>query len=67
MKDFLKTNVGKTLITAAYIATSAVISYLITATAGDAQLFGPLTVIVNIGLVFIQKTWFSSNTPNIGG
>lgn len=64
--SFWDTNVGKTLKAAGYIALSAVISYLITATTNDATLFGPVTAVINLALVYIQKTFLDSNTRNLG-
>lgn len=64
--SFWKTNVGKTIQTAGYLAASAILSYLVTATTNDPQLFGSLTALINLVLVFIVKTFFSSTTPNLG-
>ncbi len=66
MHNFLSTNVGKTLKAALYVAVSTVIAYLITATTNDPTLFGPLTVLVNTALVFVQKTFNDKSTPNLG-
>ena len=57
---------GKTVQTAGYLAVSAVLTYLVTATTNDPQLFGGLTAIINLVLVFIVKTFFSTSTPNVG-
>lgn len=65
MKEFFKTNVGKTLIAGAYLAASAFASYLVTATTSEPELFGPLTAVINLAAVFLVKT-FSSKTPNVG-
>lgn len=64
MQDFLKTNIGKTVITAGYLAVSAIISYLVTATTNDPQLFGPITAVVNVLLVLV-KTTLDDSTPNL--
>lgn len=64
MQDFLKTNVGKTVKTAAYIAASAVVSYIITAITNDPQLFGPITAVINVLLVLV-KTTLDESTPNL--
>lgn len=66
MTDFLNTNLGKTIKAALFIAVSSAISYLVTAIAGSPELFGPVTPLVNIVLVLVQKTWFSPKTPNVG-
>lgn len=66
MQEFLKTNVGKTLIAAGYIALSAAISFVISAVADDPSLFGALTPIINVALVLVKKTFFSESTPNLG-
>lgn len=63
--SFWKTNIGKTIQTAGYLALSAVLTYLVTATTNDPQLFGPLTAAINLVLVFVVKTWFSPTTPNV--
>lgn len=41
--------------TALYIGVSAIISYLITLTTEQPELFGPLTAIVNIVLVTVKQ------------
>ena len=41
--------------TAVYIAASAAISYLITLTTDQPELFGPLTGLVNVGLVTLRQ------------
>lgn len=64
--NFWKTNLGKTVQAAGYLALSSVITYLATATTGDPELFGPWTPIINLVLVFIVKTFFSTSTPNVG-
>lgn len=64
MQDFLKTNIGKTVKTAGYLAVSAIISYLVTATTNDPQLFGPITAVVNVLLVLV-KTTLDDSTPNL--
>lgn len=46
---------GKILKTALYIGASAVISYLITLTTNDPELFGPLTALINVGLVTLKQ------------
>lgn len=43
--------------TALYLALSAVISYLITLTTQNPDLFGPLTVLVNLVLVFLKQVF----------
>lgn len=43
--------------TALYLALSAVISYLITLTTDNPDLFGPLTVVVNLVLVFLKQVF----------
>lgn len=63
---FWKTNVGKTIQTAGYLAASSILGYLVTATTNDPQLFGSFTLLINLVLVFIVKTFFSSTTPNLG-
>ena len=65
MKDFLKTNIGKTTQVALYVGVSAVLNYLITAMTGDPELFGPLTGLINIVLVLVVKT-LSGSTQNLG-
>lgn len=64
MQDFLKTNVGKTVKTAAYLAVSAAVSGVITAITNDPQLFGPITAVVNVLLVLV-KTTLDDTTPNL--
>lgn len=64
--SFWKTNVGKTIQTAGYLALSSIITYLATATTGDPELFGPWTPAINLALVLIVKTFFSPSTPNVG-
>ena len=64
--SFWDTNVGKTLKAAGFVAVSSVISYVVTATTNNPSLFGPVTVLVNIVLVFVQKTFLDSETPNVG-
>lgn len=64
MQDFFKTNVGKTLKTAGYLAVSAAISGIITATTNDPQLFGPITAVINVLLVLV-KTTLDDTTPNL--
>lgn len=66
-QNFKDTNIGKTAIASLYIAASAIVGYLISATAGDPELFGPLTALVNVLLVFVKKTFFESKTQNLGG
>ena len=63
---FMNTNIGKTLKATAYIAVSAVVAYLISATANDPELFGPLTALINVLLVYLKKTFFESDTVNVG-
>jgi hypothetical protein len=41
--------------TALYIGVSAIISYLITLTTDNPELFGPLTALVNVVLVTIKQ------------
>lgn len=65
IKQFWKTNIGKTLKAAAWSGTSVVIAYIITETTNDPDLFGTLTVAINAALVFVQKTYFSKQTPNL--
>jgi fatty acid desaturase len=43
--------------TALYLAVSAVVSYLITLTTQNPELFGPLTVVVNLVLVFLKQVF----------
>lgn len=62
---FFKTNIGKTVTAAVYVALSAVLNYVITAIAGDPELFGPSTALINILLVLVQKTFFDARTPNL--
>lgn len=64
--SFWDTNLGKTIKATGYIALSSAISYLITVMSGNAELFGPITPIINIGLVFIKKTFLDTTTPNVG-
>lgn len=66
-QSFKDTNIGKTAVAALYIAASAVVAYLISATAGSPELFGPLTPLVNVLLVFVKKTFFEEQTANVGG
>lgn len=66
-KNFKDTNIGKTAMAALYIGASAIIGFLISATAGDPELFGPLTALINVLLVFVKKTFFESKTKNLGG
>lgn len=63
--NFWNTNIGKTLKAAAWSAGSAALAYIITATTNDPELFGPMTVFINAALVFVQKTFLSSETPNL--
>lgn len=63
---FWNTNLGLTIKAMGYIALSSAISYLITVSTGNPEMFGPITPIVNIALVFIKKTFLSNETPNIG-
>lgn len=65
MGNFFKTNIGKAVKTAGYLALSAVISYFVTATTNDPQLFGPVTAVVNVILVLL-KTTLDDTTPNLG-
>ncbi|NQD39953.1 hypothetical protein [Glutamicibacter halophytocola] len=64
--SFMNTNIGKTIKAGAYIAVSAVIAFLVSATTEDPQLFGPLTALVNLLLVFVKKTYFDDKTANVG-
>lgn len=64
MTDFFDTTVGKTVKAAVYVAVSAIVSYLVTATTSTPDLFGPLTVVVNAVLVAI-KGLIDPQTPNI--
>lgn len=41
--------------TALYIGVSAVLSYLITLTTNSPDLFGPLTGLINLGLVTLRQ------------
>lgn len=50
-----KAQILKVLKAALYVALSSAISYLITATTNNPQLFGPLTIFVNAILVFIKQ------------
>lgn len=61
--NFWDTTIGKTLRAALYLAASAVISYVITQTSGNPQLFGTVTPIVNVVLVGV-KNLLDKNTPN---
>lgn len=64
---FLQTNVGKVIKTAIYVALSAVVGYLITASTTDPLFFGTISItgLVNLLLVFIKHTWFDDTTPNL--
>ena len=64
--SFWQTNVGKTVVTIVYLAVSAALGGLVAATSNDPSLFGPATGLINVALVFIVKTWFSTTTPNLG-
>lgn len=64
--SFWSTNLGKTIKAASYIAVSAVLGYVITATTDSPQLFGALTGLINILLVFVKQTWFNDTTRNVG-
>lgn len=55
MKDFRATTLGKTIITAIYVAISAIIGYLITLVTNDPGMFGVYAPIVNIVLVAVAK------------
>jgi len=63
--SFWNTNLGKTIKAAGYLALSSVIGFLITASTDDPQLFGPVTALVNVLLVFVKQTWLTPATPNI--
>jgi hypothetical protein len=62
--SFWDTNLGKTVSAMGYLALSAAISYLITASTGNPVLFGPVTPLVNVVLVFLKKTFLEPGTPN---
>lgn len=66
MKEFLSTNVGKALKVALWVAVSALLGSIVADIANDPQLFGPATGLINVLLVFVQKTWFSPDTKNLG-
>lgn len=61
---FWGTTVGKTVKTAVYIGVSAVLTFLITAVDGNAQLFNQYTPFVNLGLVAL-KNLFDSKVDNL--
>lgn len=63
--SFWDTNLGKTLKAAAYVAVSAVVAFLVTATTDNPELLGPATVLVNVLLVYVQKTFFDPSTRNV--
>ena len=52
-----KDQAKKILKTALYVGVSAVISYLITLTTDQPDLFGPLTALVNVGLVALKQVF----------
>lgn len=52
-----KDQAKKILKTALYIGASAIVSYLITLTTDNPDLFGPLTVVVNLVLVFLKQVF----------
>lgn len=56
MKKFFESKIGKVIKAGAYVAVSTLISFLITATAEDPELFGALTIFINMLLVFIAKS-----------
>lgn len=62
---FLKTNVGKTLTAAVYIAVSAGLSAVVAAIQGQPELFGVYTPFINVVLVFLAKTFADKNTKNV--
>lgn len=62
---FLKTNVGKTLVAAVYIAVSAGLGAVVAAIQGNPELFGVYTPFINIVLVFLAKTFADKNTQNV--
>jgi len=61
---FLKTNIGKTLTAAVYLAVSAGLAGIVAAIQGDPALFGVYTPFINVALVFITKTFFDKKTVN---
>lgn len=61
--NFWKTTIGKTVQAALYLGASAIISFLITQTSGNPELFGTLTPVVNVVLVLV-KNLLDKNTPN---
>lgn len=63
--NFWKTNVGKVVKAAIYLALSAATSYLITATSNDPVLFGSVTALVNLLLVFVKHSFLDDTTPNL--
>jgi len=62
---FLKTNIGKTLVAATYLAVSAGLASVLAAIQGDTALFGLYTPFINVALVFITKTFFDKKTVNV--
>lgn len=62
---FLKTNVGKTLVAAVYIAVSAGLGAVVAAITDNPELFGVYTPFINVVLVFLAKTFADSKTQNV--
>ncbi len=62
---FLKTNIGKTLVAAVYIAVSAALGAVVAAITNNPELFGVYTPFINIVLVFLAKTFADKNTKNV--
>jgi hypothetical protein len=56
---FWDTDLGKTVKVAVYLALSSVVGYLITASTNDPQLFGPVTALVNVLLVFVKQKFLT--------
>lgn len=50
-----KDQAKKILKTALYVGVSAILSYLITLTADQPDLFGPLTALINVVLVTVKQ------------
>lgn len=63
---FWNTNLGKTIKVAGYLGGSAIVGYAVATTAQQSDLFGPVTGIVNLVAVYLQKTFFDDSTPNLG-
>lgn len=61
---FLDTTLGKVVKTAAYVAISAVLGYLISATTNTPDLFGAWTGTINVALVAL-KGLLTPDQPNL--